>query len=57
MKTILLRLLNEPIVAVGVTAAALDSYDGDPTWQGIGAAVLVALMRFVVTGPLTKETP
>lgn len=55
MKAMLHRLLNEPIVAAGVIAAALDSYDGDPSWEGIAAAVLMALGRFVVTGPLTNK--
>lgn len=48
------RIVNEPLVIIGVVGATLDSYDGEPTWQGIGGAVLTALVRFVVTGPLTK---
>lgn len=55
MTKIVHRIINEPLVIVGVIAAAVDSYDGEPSWQGIGAAVVTALARFVVTGPLTSK--
>ena len=43
---ILHRVVNEPLVIVGVVVAAVDVYDGEPSGEGIGGAV--------VTGPLTK---
>ena len=55
MTKIVRRLANEPLVAIGVIAAALDSYDGEPSWRGIGLAVATALGRFLVTGPLTTS--
>ena len=55
LKRIMKRIANNPLVLIGVLGAALDGYDGEPTWRGIGIAVLTALARFVVTGPLTTK--
>lgn len=53
MQKLWLRISNEPLVIVAVVMAALDSYDGAPTWRGIAEAVATALIRFIVTGPRT----
>lgn len=49
------KLINEPAVAVGVIVAAVNATTVQ-TWQGYGSAVLIALVRFVVTGPFTSNT-
>lgn len=46
------RIANEPAVVVGVVVAAVNATTVQ-TWQGYASAVLIALVRFVVTGPLT----
>lgn len=46
------KIANEPAVTVGVLIAGLNAATVQ-TWQGYASAVLVALVRFVVTGPFS----
>lgn len=50
--TALKKLGNEPAVILGVVVAAVNGAT-DQSWKGYAAAVAIALLRFVVTGPLT----
>ncbi len=56
MKAILQKIANEPAVVLGVVIAAVNATTNQ-TWQGYAASVAVALLRFLVTGPLTDSTP
>jgi hypothetical protein len=47
-----LKVSNEVLVLSGVAIAGLNAATVK-TWQGYASAALVAVMRFVVTGPLT----
>lgn len=46
--TIINKLLREPAVVVAVVIAGVNTAT-DHTWQGYAAAVLTALIRFVVS--------
>lgn len=50
------RIINEPAVVVGVAVAAINATTVQ-TWQGYASAIVFALVRFVVTGPLTPTKP
>lgn len=49
---ILTRLKNEPLVILGVLLAGVNTAT-DQSWKGYVVAVIVALARFVVYGPVT----
>lgn len=53
MKKAILKLANEPAVTLGIVVGAVNAATVQ-TWQGYASAVAVALLRFVVTGPLTS---
>lgn len=54
LKKLWLTVLNEPAVIVGVVIAAVNATTTQ-TWQGYAAAIVTALLRFVVTGPITAQ--
>lgn len=49
------KLLNEPLVCVGVIEVGLNAATVH-TWPGYACAVVTALVRFLVTGPLTPTS-
>lgn len=55
LKKLFLKIINEPAVVLGVVVAAINATTVQ-TWQGYAAAITTALLRFVVTGPLTETS-
>lgn len=49
------KIRNEPLVIIAVIFAGINAAT-DQTWQGYLAAVIVALTRFIVYGPVTGKS-
>lgn len=48
------KLANEPALILAVVVAAINGAT-DQTWKGYAVAIFIALLRFIVTGPLTDK--
>lgn len=52
--TVFKKVANEPAVVLAVVVAAVNGAT-DQTWKGYAVAVLIGLLRFIVTGPVTAN--